>query len=90
MRWTVVWREEAKDELARIWIVSKDRQSVTVAADRIDRSLQVDPERQGEEFYGDRLLVVMPLAVVFEVIADNRLARVLQIWQFAATEPDKS
>jgi plasmid stabilization system protein ParE len=88
MRWTVVWRDDAKNDLARIWVESEDRQSVSVAADHIDRSLQMEPEQQGEEFYGDGLLVMVPLAVVFAVFPDDRLVRVLQVWKFGATEPN--
>ena len=48
--------------------------------DRIDTMLSTDPERQGEEFYGDRLLVISPLAVIFAVRPGDRWVEVLQVW----------
>jgi hypothetical protein len=36
-RFTVVWHALAQDELARIWLDAADRQSVTLAANAVDR-----------------------------------------------------
>jgi len=57
-----------------------DRNAVRTAADQVDSILAVDPEAKGEEFYGDRLLVVGPLHVVFTVSPDDRLVQVLRVW----------
>jgi hypothetical protein len=80
MRYTVKWHPSAEDELARLWLGAPDPGAVTKAADRIDRVLSSDPEAQGEEFYGDRLLIELPLGVVFTVRAADRLVQVLQVW----------
>jgi hypothetical protein len=80
MRYTVTWSDPATQELGAIWATAPDRKSVTEAAERIDRTLSSDPDLLGVEFYGDRLLVDLPLAVVFTVRADDRIVKVLQVW----------
>jgi len=79
MRYTVTWDRDAEDELARIWLDTGDRAAVTSAADRIDHILRDDPDVEGEEFHGDRILIVPPLAVIFAVITDDRIVKVLQV-----------
>jgi hypothetical protein len=46
----------------------------------VDRLLAEDPQTKGEEFYGDRLLVVAPLAITFSVNEADRIVQVLQVW----------
>lgn len=76
MRFTVVWTRAALDQLADAWLRAADRGAVTRASAEIDRTLRTDPDRQGVEFYGDRLLAVPPLQAVFTVHPDDRLVRV--------------
>jgi len=80
MRYTVTWHPDAADELTRIWLDASNRQAVADAANEIDRLLVADPDAQGEEFYGDRLLVASPLAITFTVRAHDRIVQVLQVW----------
>jgi hypothetical protein len=80
MRYTVVWRREAEDKLAEIWMDANDRTAVTLAAAAIERKLRDDPDQQGQEFYGDHLLVEDPLAVVFQVREGDRVAYVIDVW----------
>jgi plasmid stabilization system protein ParE len=80
MRYTVTWHPSAEDELARFWLDAPVRSAVTTAADRIDQILGTDSDTKGEEFYGNRLLVEMPLAVIFAVHPDDRRVEVLQVW----------
>jgi hypothetical protein len=35
---------------------------------------------RGEEFYGDRILVVLPLAVTYAVSEPDRSVQILQVW----------
>jgi hypothetical protein len=76
MRFTVVWSPVALGQLADAWVQATDRDAVTRAADEIDRTLRTDPDQQGLEFYGDRLLEILPLRAVFTVHPDDMLARV--------------
>jgi hypothetical protein len=81
MRFTVTWHPSAESELANVWMASNDRDGVSQAANLIDRALSSDPLDQGEEFYGDRLLVLLPLAVTYTVSEADRSVRILQVWQ---------
>jgi hypothetical protein len=46
-RFSVVWVEEARDELAEIWLKSADRMAVAAAADAIDCDLSEDAVVKG-------------------------------------------
>ena len=37
-------------------------------------------DRKGEEFYGDRILVVLPLAVTYAVSEPDRSVQILHVW----------
>ena len=50
----------------------------------IDAALLHDPELKGIEFYGDRLLVVPPLAVVYVIRQSDRNVEVLLVWHAPA------
>jgi len=50
---------------------------VTDAVTRIDRILRTDPSVKGLDFYGDRLLVVVPLAVVYVVKNEDRVVEIV-------------
>lgn len=80
MRYTVTWTPSARDiDLTTIWLQAQDRQAVTKASHEIDRKLRIDPESQGQDFYGDRILEVWPLIVVFAIYPDDLRVEVLQV-----------
>ena len=80
MRFTVTWHPSAEQELAEIWLRATDRSSVTQVANEIDQSLASDPLAHGEEFYGDRLFVALPLSVTYAVSQQDRTVQILQVW----------
>lgn len=68
MKWTVIYRPEAADELAAIWLDATDRAAVTTAANSIDQQLGNNPLAAGESREGDsRVLWEDPLVVFFDV-----------------------
>ena len=80
MRYTVVWRETALQQLAQIWLASADRSAVTRAAATVDRELANDPQTKGDEYSGDRTLILSPVMwALFTVRADDRIAEVLPV-----------
>jgi hypothetical protein len=80
MRYTVTWKPSVKQRLADIWMTAPDRRAVTDAANAIDESLRVDPLGQGESRSGTaRILIVIPLAVVYDVHQPDRLVEVLSV-----------
>lgn len=79
-RYTVVWVEDASDELAEVWMAATDRDAVTVAANAIDHELAVDPEKKGADLTeGLRVLICSPLRVLFAVNADDRVVEVAHV-----------
>jgi plasmid stabilization system protein ParE len=80
MIYTVIWKPLAEQKLASIWIDAQDRQAVSAAANEIDRLLRVDPQSIGESRSGsERVLIVEPLVVAFEVEEDDRRVSVLSL-----------
>lgn len=78
MIFSVMWRQQAIEELDRVWMATADRQRLSDAVSRIDAALRLNPEIKGVDFYGDRLLVVAPLAVVFMIREEDRIVEALQ------------
>jgi hypothetical protein len=81
MRFTVIWTAVALELLADLWISAPDREAVTEAVEEVDRWLSEDPESKGEEFYGDRLLVVSPVYVTYRVEEADRIVEIIDIWR---------
>ncbi len=80
IRFTVVWHEDAQNQLAEIWIHVADRKAVTQAADAIDVVLAWDASTNGALVEGDlRELLVPPLRVWFGVSEPDRLAKIVSV-----------
>jgi hypothetical protein len=81
MNYTVRWIATAHDRLERIWMTADNKPAVMRAAGFIDRILETDPYRDDVVFLGEeKTIVVEPLAVDFEVIEDQRMVLVLNVW----------
>ena len=79
---TVGWVRSALDDLADLWnrADSTDRAAIASAANRIDRNLAVNPSELGESRpKGRRVLIELPLVVIFEIVEQDRFVRVLQV-----------
>jgi hypothetical protein len=84
MKFTVTWVPDAEAELAELWMASPDRDSVRVAADRIDSQLRYNPQSAGESRAGGRrILIVPPIAVTYRVLAPDFLVQVLNVRGFS-------
>ncbi|MCI0463391.1 MAG: hypothetical protein L0Z62_41165 [Gemmataceae bacterium] len=79
MRYTVVWTPAATDQLADLWVGASDRQAVTDAADRLELALRDDPDTKAHPFGRFYVLTDDPLAVLFEILPDDCLVRVVQV-----------
>ncbi len=83
MRYTVIWKPPAEQELADLWMNAEDRNVITDAADQIDDLLRQDAGELGESRTGPiRRMFVPPLGVAFEVREADRLVLVLSVWRF--------
>ena len=80
MRFTVTWKQSARDGLASIWLAARNRQAIRNAADRIDQALSRDADLKGMPFCGERLFVAGPLAVTYTCSREECLVQVLQVW----------
>jgi hypothetical protein len=82
MKYTVVWKPAAEQELAALWNAATDRNALTAAAHQIDQILKVKPEEAGESRpAGTRILVVPPLVVRYKVELGDCLVSVAAIWR---------
>lgn len=79
-RYTVVWIESARDELAELWMSQPLRRSVAQASDEIDRELAEDASSKGWELRdGYRFLAVFPIKVLFRIREHDRIVEVLKV-----------
>ena len=78
---TVVWKKDAQDALARLWNDNPlVRQEISDAADRMDRLLANDPLACGEPISSrGRQFVVLPLKSLFTIAEQDRVVRVLYV-----------
>jgi plasmid stabilization system protein ParE len=80
MKYRVVWRRIARDQLALIWTTAPDRAAVTEAANAIDALLERNPSNCGESREGNqRILIERPLVVVFAVDEQQKKVVVLSV-----------
>jgi hypothetical protein len=84
-RYTVIWKRSIieltlVDVVARAMAGGEGVSAITVAMNEIERRLAVAPQTQGEsrENY-ERVLIIPPLTVAFEVHEDERVAFVLRL-----------
>lgn len=81
MNYTVVWRPVTMSRLADLWMATSDRAGLTAAADRIDSQLAQNPDAIGEGREGtNRILIVPPLAVYYQVRDADRTVLVWDVW----------
>jgi hypothetical protein len=89
MTYTVVWKQVAEDVLTLLWIKADDREAITAAANQIDQLLRSNPELYGESREGnERVWIVPPLVVVFEVQDQDRIVTVLSV-RFLSRDPQE-
>ena len=79
MRDTVVWTKTALGHLTNVYLHAPDPQAVTKAVNRIDLALKDDPEAKGQPFGRFFTYEDSPLAVLFEIIPDDRMVRILTV-----------
>ena len=82
MKYDVVWVGTAERRLTEIWLASRFRSVVTQAAQAIDQELAIRPLDVGESRdFGQRILLAMPLGVIYQLHSERRIVRVLRVWE---------
>lgn len=77
---TVVWVESAEQELASIWLTLPDRNRVAKATHEVDQALKRDASGESIELCeGLRAIERGPLRVVFEVLSEDKIVRVVKV-----------
>jgi hypothetical protein len=71
---------EVLDQLTEIYMDAPDAQAVSDASNEIDAKLGMDPLGQGIEAGTERILVIPPLGVVFEVTPADRLVTIKEYY----------
>lgn len=85
MSFTVVGSREVEKQLAEIWLAASDRESVTSAANAIERLLRHDPTGHAVHLSeGLWSLSVHPLLVIFEVREADRIVEVASVRRIAS------
>ena len=80
MKYTVLWKRSAEDELATLWLAAKDRSSTTAAVHLLDSVLKYRPQSAGEPRSGAaRIAILGPPAVTFEILEEDRVVSVLSV-----------
>jgi hypothetical protein len=82
MKYTVIWEPPAENDLAAVWLAAADRAAVTQAAHRLDQSLSLDPYARSFQRNSsvNRTAIELPLGIDYEIIEDDKKARVLRVW----------
>ena len=82
MIYTVIWRPEAEDDLARLWNKATDRRAVARAADSFEAAVRRNPSDVGESIgEPSRIEFVDPLGFVFDVFPDDCKVLVKSVWR---------
>jgi plasmid stabilization system protein ParE len=90
MTYTVAWTENAQSDLLRLWLESTNRALITRTADAIDPTLRIDPVLRGETYTAStRLLTIPPLLVLYRVVEEDRMVRILSIQPVPASSADE-
>ena len=85
MKFMVFWTPSALKRLAELWNAGPDRAAIAAAANFIDKSLEYDPESQGESRGSNvRILIRAPLAVYCKVSPDDCNVTVFAVWRWTA------
>lgn len=84
MKFITDWHA-VEDDLAALWVNAADRQDITDAANLIERIIKNDPLKAGEAREGNtRILIVQPLAVLYDVIVDDCRVVVWHLWRWSS------
>jgi mRNA-degrading endonuclease RelE of RelBE toxin-antitoxin system len=88
MRYNVIVRPTALEDLAEIWLTSSNRQEVTDASNHMDHILGHDPGQQGTVTFDTiRSIRIGPLGITFEVIDADRIVYVLSVEALGSGSP---
>jgi len=77
------WIQAALDELTTFWLAadSPTRSAITAVVHSLEQELIANPNNVGESREeGERVAIVYPMGVTFEIDDDKRTVHVLHVW----------
>jgi hypothetical protein len=78
--YTIVWEDSALNDVARLLLEAPDRPAITAAVQRVESYLARNPLDQGTEIAeGLRVVITLPLRVIFSVRPDDRIVEVERV-----------
>ena len=79
----VVWRKNAREQLADCWLAAADRDAVTRASHAPEQRLTHDPRDAGEDRPGgSRVAFESPLDARYEIVEDDRKVIIGAVWLY--------
>jgi hypothetical protein len=87
MRYAVEWRETALQQLALIRMAAADRAAVNRAVDEVDAELAEDPDLKGNDYFGDRYIIVGGLWALYRAYPEAQSVHVLQVGRLGVDLP---
>jgi hypothetical protein len=83
MNYSVLWTHASLQMLASVWMKASDREAVTMASQRIDEQLAMDPIDFGESRReGERIGIDPPLQVLYRVLRFPKRVEFLSVAMF--------
>jgi plasmid stabilization system protein ParE len=80
VRFSIIWSDNAYQDLAEIYLAVGDAPTLDYAIKRIEKELQVDPDTKGRTTNdGDRLYRYDPLLVFYCFDLEAREVEILQV-----------
>ncbi len=97
MRFTVTWDDDAQADLTERWLSSSsgERSHLNRCINHIDAALRENAHQKGAALKGNEPLrfyaaPIMPghppIGVAYQVIVDDRLVKVLELWVLSGSE----
>ncbi len=84
IRYTVIWQDEAIEDVAALWLDASDPAVITTGCNTIQKLLSLSPEIRGTEMReGLRSLTVWPLRAIFAVREEDRI---IEVWRVLAVD----
>jgi hypothetical protein len=79
MTFQVVWKNLALQQLAAIWMVSDRRTKINEDCESADRLLSQDGHTHGDDYFGDRYVILSVLWILYRVDMMNKIITILQV-----------
>ena len=89
MNYLVLWVSGAEDALAELWLNSTDRNRLAELSNQVDEILSAEAETCGKHLFDTVYEIeIGAFGVEYEVTAEDRHVRVMNVWDATKGRPD--